>query len=150
MGIQNRLKIASAHHKIHRMTVLPEFCNGQQGGFLAQAFDVGACGPIQSGCEFIEVHIRRKRHAPATKTKNRRTVRHAWFGERKDIVKPAAAQERRFHTLRAVGCGQEEHALHVPQIVDFAQQLAENPLVNVGAEMIRSELRRQRVDGVKK
>ena len=59
--------------------------------------------PSGPGCELVDVHVGRERHAPATEPQDRRPVRSAGFGERKDIVKPSAAQERGFDALRAVG-----------------------------------------------
>src|SRR5216683_3209082 len=149
MGIQNRLKIGSANGERSSLRAFLIFRNRQQRRLLAQAFDVGARCSFQMGSKLVDVHVRCERDAPGTESQNRRTVRSAGFGERKDIVKPSAAQERRFYALGTIGGCQQEHAFYVAQVVNFAQELAENPLINVRTQMIGAELWRERIDSVK-
>ena len=149
MGIQHRLKIASANDEELSLRAVLIFRNRQQRRLLAQALDIGAGRAFELGGELVEIHVGCERDAPATEPQDRRPVRSAGFGERKDIVKPAAAQERRLDALGAVRGREEKHTFDVTQVVNFAQELAENPLINVGAQMIGAELWRERVDRVK-
>ncbi len=63
------------------------------------------------------------------------------LGESNDIVESAAAQERRLDPLGPVGGGQQDHAFDVAQVVDLAQQLAQDALVDVRVEMVGADVR---------
>ena len=69
-------------------------------------------------------------------------------GEAEQIVESSAAQERRVHALQAVGRGHQNHALHVAEIVDLAQQLAQDALVDLAAELVLRAVAQLRRDGV--
>ena len=92
--------------------------------------------------EFLEINIGRQRHTLAAEPHDRGAIGRVRLGERKYVVEAAAAQQRRLDPLGAIGGRQQDHAFDVTQIVNLAQELAENSLINVGAELIGAELRR--------
>ena len=109
IGIQHRKKIATPNRKRRGLTTVLKFSNRQQRRLLAQALDIGARRPFQLRGELVEIDVGRQRHATRAEMKDRRPIRSAGFRERKDIVEPAAAQERGFDALGAIG-GREQRS----------------------------------------
>ena len=131
MGIQHRLKISAANRKRRGLRAFLVLRNGQQRRLLAQALDIGACRAFQLRGELVEIDVGSQRHATRAEMKDRRPIRSAGFRERKDIVKPAAAQERRLDALGAIGGREKQYAFNISQVVNFPQELAEDALVDV-------------------
>ena len=78
----------------------------------------------------------------------RRRISGVGLAEAHDIVEAAAAHERRLDALGPVRRAEQNHALRVPQVVDLAQQLAENPLVCFRAGRLGAAARRDGIDRV--
>src|SRR5665213_157606 len=116
MGIQNGLKVASSNRELGTVRAALKFRNRQERRFLAQAFNISAGGPIQPGCELVDVRVRSQRNLAAAETHDFRAVRRTGFRERKDIVKSSAAQERRFDALGTVRGRKQEYTLYIAQI----------------------------------
>src|SRR5436853_268698 len=66
------------------------------------------------------------------------------------LAPPAAATGRRPAALRPFGCGEQQHAADVPQLVDLAKELARQTLVHAAAGRVGDIARRERVDVVEK
>jgi hypothetical protein len=122
--------------------------NRRKRCFLAQAFDIRACEPFHLAGQFLEIDIGRQRHANAAKPHDGHTLAGVGLGERQYIVEAPAPQESRLDSLGTVCCGEQDHALDIAQVVDFAKKLAQNPLVDIGGELIGSESWREGIDRV--
>src|ERR1700730_16940173 len=148
IGLKNRQEITAQYGERREPSAILKFHNRQKSRLFAEAFDVGAREPFHPACELLELDIWRQRHTPAAKPQDGRAIGNVWFCEAEYIVKAAASQERRIDALGTIcGC-QQDHAFDVAQVVNLAQKLANYSLMDVRAELIRTELRCDRIDRV--
>ena len=124
-----------------------EMVDREERRFLAQALDVGAGQPVGALGQFAQIDIGRQRDPFAAEAEHGFPFERRRRGEAEQVVESSAAQERRVHALQAVGRRHQDHALHVPEIVDLAQQLAQDALVDLATELVLravAQLRRDR------
>src|ERR1700746_1344049 len=148
VGFENRQEIISQYDERSYAAAILEFRNREQRRLLAETLDVGACEPFRSAGEVFVVNIGCDRNAVATDLHNVRALRGVRFRERDDVIEASASQESRLDALGPVRSRHQNNALHVAQIIDFSQQLAENSLIDVTAKLFGSKFRRHRVNRV--
>ena len=133
-------------HRERRGTRPVELRDCQQRRLLARALQIGAGRAVAHPRQLIDVDIVGERHPPAAEAQYRRAIGHGRRLEAHDMVEAPAAEQRRLDALGAVGRGHQNHALHVAEVVDLANQLAEDACVN--ALDVVARLGRDRIDGV--
>ena len=121
-----------------------EFRNRQQRRFLAHGFEVGARETVGPAGEPFEIDVGSDRHTRRQQSRTIAARRPRQVSQANDIVN----RPLRKSAGPPVGAvvAPAESAFNVAEIVDLTQQLAENPLVDIGAEVIAAQPRRDRVD----
>jgi len=150
IGIKHRHKIISQYNKRSWTRAILKFGNRQQCCLLAQTFNISAGESFQSSRELFEIHIWSQRHALATQLHDRRAISSIRFCQLEYVVKASASQKRRVNPLWTIAGREQNHAFDVAQIINLTQQLAQNPLINVGPKLIGTKLRRYRVNRIEK
>src|SRR5580704_3360231 len=150
VGFKNRQKIISQYDEWHHASAILEFRNCEQRRLLAEAFNISAREAFRPACEFFVINVGRDWHALARDPHNVRALGGVRFRERDNVIEAPAPQKRRLDSLRAIRSCHQNHAFHVAQIIDFPEQLAENPLIHVAAKLLGSKFWRHRVNGVEK